>query len=212
MFTRGFLVCALLVAVALTGCAWTGTESQIMPTHTGDPFSRVVVLVDVEDPVLQRDAEKRFVREFDSKGVEAIAYSRLMRPMIEYATDEQMRILEADGADAILFVSRTSSGARSSYVPQRSTTKGKVNPYTGKITAKTTTSGGYTMTKPWANFTVELFNLGSGGVVWIGYSETRGNAYSRSKTLLRSLADKATGQLVKDGIVRSSKPARRKYE
>jgi hypothetical protein len=177
----------------------------VLPSYSGSQYSNIGVLVDVPDPILQRDAEMRFVAELQATGVKAVAYSSLVPLTIRSSPEERLEILEDRGADAVLHVFCTSAGSTSFYVPQTSTLTGSVNPATGDVWATSTTYGGYTMSKPWADYVVELIGLRSGDVVWIGYSETRGNAFADSKTLMRSLADKTADQIVKDGVVASNK-------
>jgi len=202
---KRLLVLVVPLATAFAGCAWTGIESQVLPTYSGSQFSNIGVLVDLPDPILQRDAEKRFVAELQAAGVKAVAYSSLVPLTIRSSPDERLEIFDDRGADAVLHVFCTSAGSTSFYVPQTSTLTGSVNPATGDVWATSTTYGGYSMSKPWADYVVELIGLRSGDVVWIGYSETRGNAFADSKTLLRSLADKTADQIVKDGVVVSSR-------
>ena len=195
----------MAIVIGLAGCAWTGIDTQTTPFYAGEKYEKLAVMVDVSNAGLARDAERRFVSELSGYGVEAIEYSTLMPSTIDYSMEERIDALERAGVDAVLYAACTGAGSSSHYVPRTSTTSGRVNPYTGQVSATTRTYGGYSMSKPWASFTVELLSMSTGDVVWIGYSETSGNAYAGSKTVLRSLADKAAGQLVKDGLVGSRK-------
>ena len=198
------LIAVGLMALLLVGCASTCMRTQTAPDYDGKRYAKLMVWVNEPDGLLMQDAEDRFVRELDSFGVEALTSCALFFPGKEYAFVEQMAVLVEQSIDGVLFVSCTGTWSSSHHVSERTTTRGQVDPVTGNLRATTKTRGGYTVTKPRASFTVELLDVESGDIVWIAYSETKGNAYAGRKTLYRSLVDKAAGQLVDDDLVLQS--------
>lgn len=67
--------------------------------------------------------------------------------------------------------------------------------------SKTTTYGGYTITKPWAQFDAKLFDVSNGQNAWIASTFSGGNAYANFKTVINSFCGKIVEQLIKDGVV-----------
>ena len=195
------LLAAGLLVLLLVGCAVTSMRTQTAPDYGGKRYAKLMVWVDEPDGLLMQEAEDRFVRELGSFGIEAVTSYALFFPGKEYAFAERLAVMVEQSIDGVLFVSCTGTWSSSRHVRERSTTKGWVDRVTGNSRATTKTHGGYTVTKPRASFTVELLDVGNGDVVWVAYSETKGNAYAGRKTLYRSLVDKAAGQLVEDDLV-----------
>ena len=98
----------------------------------------------------------------------------------------------------------TSTATEGTYIPGSSYTSGSVNPGTGTYQSTTSFLGGFAVETPTGYYTARLFDGHTGDVAWVGYAETDGDLGSNYKTLLRSLADKASGDLVTTGVVKGT--------
>ena len=198
----GLLASALATSLFLTGCAYTTMDCRLAPGYEDAHYDKVLVWVDVADGRLRLDAERRFVREFAEKGAIAVAHEALFFPEKEYSSEEFYSVLRDNDVDATLYVFCTGSASQSFYMPGSAHTKGRVNPNTGAYSSTTSFLGGQTIETPIGYYTARLYDAGTGEISWVGYAETEGDVGADTRTLLRSLADKASGELVKEQIVR----------
>jgi hypothetical protein len=203
--------CMLIAFMMLVGgCASTSIRSQA-DTAALRPYPRIMAFVSLADLGLRQDAETVFERELAQCNIECVPSHKLFFPSRQYSDEEAVQLISESSIDAVLIVTLSDTGTSSSYVPQQTYTQAKAqitgNTATGSST--TTTSGGYSIEKPWANFTAQLFDCQTGNVVWVASASTGGNAYASGGTLVRSMADKTVDQLKKDGIVPT--PSGRRY-
>jgi hypothetical protein len=170
-----------------------------------------MAFVSLADIGLRQDAETVFERRLAECNIECMPSHKLFFPSRQYSEEEAGRLISQNSIDAVLIVTLSDAGTSSSYVPQQSYTEAQSqiigNTVSGSST--TTSSGGYSIEKPWASFTAQLFDCQTGHVVWVASANTGGNAYASGGTLVRSMADKTVQQLKKDGIV--PKPSGRRY-
>lgn len=202
---RACIAVALLVCLTVyvfgTGCAYTRLETRRAPGYEDAQYDKVMVWVDIADGVLRVDAEKRFVDEFANKGARAVSCNDLFFPEKQYTTEGFSSILNANSIDATLHVVCTSTATEGTYLPGSAYTSGSINPGTGSFQSSTSFLGGFTVETPTGYFTACLYDGQTGDVAWVGYAETDGDLGSNYRTLLRSLADKASGDLVDEGVV-----------
>ncbi len=203
MFARLLAAGTLVAAFALTGCASTRMNSQTDVAATTASYSKMTVLVAVGDLGQRQKAEKAFQQKLAYHGIECVPSHDLFFPGREHSEEEIAGRLQENGIEAILTVNLSNSGTSSTYVPETSQTK--INAYSvgnsTSGTATTQTYGGYDIEKPWANFTVELWDLSGGAVTWVASASTGGNAWATGNTLLSSMASKTVSQLAKDGVI-----------
>ena len=104
----------------------------------------------------------------------------------------------------ILVAAPADAGTRSAWIPSTTTTQGTAavsgNTVSGRSTS--TTSGGFYVDKPWAQYEAALHAMSSGNVVWIASMTSRGNAFADWGDLARSMAKETSEQLLKDGVVK----------
>ena len=74
------------------------------------------------------------------------------------------------------------------------------NTVSGRSTS--TTTGGYSVDKPWAEYEAVVFDVVSGQTVWIASMKSGGNAFADWGDLARSMAKTTSERLWNDGVVR----------
>ena len=196
-------LCVAVVSLG-SGCAYTKLETRCAPGYEQAQYEKVMVWVDIADGILRLDAERRFVRELTGKGAQAVTYDDLFFPEKQYTPEEFNLTLQANSVDATLHVVATSTATEGTYIPGSSYTSGSVNPVTGSYDSSTSFFGGFTVETPTGYFTARLYDAQTGDVAWVGYAETDGDLGSDYKTLLRSLADKASGDLIDGGVLKAT--------
>ena len=122
-------------------------------------------------------------------------------------------------ADGVLIVRLTEYSEEEVYVPPSSSTyttgtawgdtyyrHNRAYSYgTVDSTSHTTTTGGYTYTKPRVRHEVQLWDVQTGKVAWIGGAFTEGDGRSGYEQLMTSLAKKVAEMLKTEGLLK--KPA-----
>ena len=160
-----------------------------------------------EDLDHRRVAEEKMCRKLDEfQDCECIQYSTLIFPGEEISEKELTGLIEELQIDGILVLQTTGSGSSSYYVPPTTYTSGSTTIPTMQGTkvhgsSTSTTSGGYTASKPWEKFEASLISTRSWHVVWYATGTSKGNTYTNRNDLIRSAAGKAINQLESDGII-----------
>ena len=190
-----------VAALIAFGCASTDISSVNDPAHIGVKYGAIVMVAPFDDIESRRTAEGWFVEEFGELGITAIPSMLILPPTREYTSEEFDAKIVASNADGVMYISLTDSYETQTYVPQSSTTTGSIHVYGSSAYYSETTqhSGGYFVGKPVVKYYLRLIDVESGETAWVASSTTRGNAYASFGTLMFSLADKASKQLLKDG-------------
>jgi len=198
------LIVLILGFAMFAACAATSVRSQTDPQVAGRTFHKIMVLVNFSDLGMRQDAERQFRTTLAVSRVEAVPSSELLFPGRDYSVEEIKKMLADAGIEAVLVVGPAGSGTTASWIPQTKTTEASAtvsgNTVRGQATSRT--YGGYAVQKPWAQFDASLFDVVSGANVWIARMSSRGNAFAGWDDLARSMAKKASAQLLKDRILR----------
>ena len=203
---------ALIAGVAafsiLSGCASTNITSFTDPDYRATHFSRILVVANVADLEWRNRIESRLVQELTKQGAFAIKGIELFPPTRDLDDEEKINRLLHNRIDSYITIDVGETGTQEVYIPQTSSTTkttGSVNVTGSSATyrekSRTTTSGGYTVSKPWAKFTTKLFDVSSGVNAWVATAFTGGNAYANFNTVVNSFCDKIVQQLLRDGLV-----------
>lgn len=193
----------LLLVLGVVGCASTSMSSLVNSNISPREYQRVMVAFPLADLELRQVAEDEFVRRAAVPDRFVPSY-KLFFPGQQYGDEEFVAVLRENNVDAVLMISLSDAGTSSVYVPQGSSTT-TCTTWTssqGCVQASTSTSGGYSLNKPWASFTAALVDLEQSAVVWYATARTGGNAFADSEDLLRSMARKTMETLNGDGVVR----------
>ena len=162
------------------------------------------MIADFADIEYKQAIEEKIKYEADRKNIECL----MSYEMSFMNNDEINEILFKEGVDAVLVILPTASGTNSYYVPPTTETKTKGTiqrdywgHYSFKSKSTTTTSGGYSGTKPWTRVFAELYDIETGDKVWNASASTGGNAWANFKTCLRSAGGKIIVKLDQDGFI-----------
>jgi hypothetical protein len=192
------------VAIVGSGCASTQIRSQLDPQVRGRTYGKLLIWVNVGDLGLRQDAERRFTESLAHLGVDAVRCVETVFPGRTYSDAQWMQLLRDFRAHAILVAADVDSRTCSAWVPQTTSTEGTAtvtgNAVSGRST--TTSSGGFYVEKPWAQFEANLHDVVSGDVLWLAQMNSGGNAFAGWDDLIRSMAKKTSEQLQKDGVIR----------
>lgn len=197
-------VAAVLVAVLLAGCATTRMASQVNREAGGRSFGKVLVHGNFQNLEYRQLAENKLCAELSATGVACLKSAEVFFPGQEYSADQIAERLSELQVDAVLALQPTGSGTSSTYVPQTSHTIGSAtvsgNTVTGSSTTRT--SGGYNISKPWANYEAVLWATSDGKVAWYATAASGGNAFAGWDDLISSASSKTVSKLVSDGVFR----------
>ena len=196
---------AILPAVfCVSACARTSMSSLASPDLRGRVYRNILVVANFSDLALRRDAEDRLAASSAEDHFRFVPSYGVFFPAQQYDSAQVVMLLRQNHIDATLVISPGGTGASTGYVPPTYTTGCTMwSSSSGCTRATTTTTGGYTYSRPWAQFTARLFDAVSGDAVWVATATTGGNAYASGTTLVRSMADKTAAQLLDDGIIRN---------
>jgi hypothetical protein len=202
------LLTALVALVALSCAAGTSISSRFKGEYADKSYKKLLVVGDFSDFGLQEAIESKILRSLERYSIEGVAWHNLVFPGEDPNIDSL--VIKA-GVDAVLILSPGESGFSQTYIPtsSSSTTEGTVAPdfaggYKVKAKTATTTYGGYNVNKPWATFTVGLFDSATGEMVWVAVGRTGGNAFANWKTVVRSMGGKTVVKLAQDGMIGTS--------
>lgn len=202
------LFLTFITILFLSGCASTKMTSFKDPDYQQATFSRILVLANTNDLQDRKKLESQLVEEFSYYKIFALESYKLFPPTRDLSDEDKVELLLKNNIDALISIDVGESGTNEVYVPQTSSetkTKGKVNVYgnTANYKEKSTTTyyGGYTLSKPWAEFETRLYDISNGQMAWIASSYTGGNAYANRNTVINSYCEKTVEQLREDKII-----------
>lgn len=206
MISKAFSL--LFVSILLIGCASTKITTFTDPAYrSGSAFGRILVVAEISDLKWRQKMESRFVGEFGVRGIFAIEGINLFPPTRELSDQEKIDLLLENQIDAFVLIDVGDAGVKQVYIPETGSstqTKGTVSVYGNTATYRerktTTTYGGYTLSKPWAQFQARLYNVSNGENAWVASAFTSGNAYASFNTILNSFCAKTVEQLITDGM------------
>lgn len=218
---RKIVHCALTAGAALVaGCAHTAMTSMPAPDLRGRSFHSVLVFAQIADLGLRQAMENRLWALTsdstwwrDSAGVTVrtptlVPAYRVFFPGRDYTGDEIAAKMRQYGIDATLVITPGERGSTEGFVPPTYSTRcTSFNISYGCQQTTTTTSGGFSYSKPWQEFSARLFDAATGQGVWIATATSSGNAFAHTSDLIQSMADRTIDRLIADGVIgRPSSP------
>ncbi len=197
------LLCELLVGCA----AGTHIVSRANGEYQNRHYKNILVVASFGDIELEDVCEEKFKISLEAHGVNSLVGHEAFFPGKKYAESEIENILKRYEIDGILVIYLENMGINKQYLPSKlvttktgtASTVGNNTFYTEK--SKTEIHGGGEISKPWANFSLELYDLESGEMAWYAQARTGGNAFASYKTVVRSLGGKAVVKLAQDKII-----------
>jgi len=187
------LILASILAIT-TSCATTSMSFLSNPEIRVSSFKKIMVYAPFQDISWRKSMESYFVEEFTKNGKNAISSIEIVSPLKTYTDQEFNALLANAGIDAVISIIIVDSYTDQAYIPQSSTTTGsaRVSGNTIYGQSRTSTSGGYYVSKPRVKFEINLFQSETGVLAWKATAFTAGNAFADTSTLFKSLAAKVT--------------------
>ena len=201
----------IFLAVILSNCASTRLTSFKDPDYKYANFNRILIVVNSNDLEKRLQLETAIVKAFEGTGIYALEGFNLFPPTRVLSDQEKVSLLVENKLDAYISVIVGEIGTEEVYVPPTSSTtktKGNVNVLGNRATyeekSKTTYQGGYSFSKPWAEFETKLYDVSNGRMVWISTSFTGGNALASFNTLINSFSNEIVNRLEKNELILTS--------
>lgn len=205
-------------AFICTGCATTKMHSFVDPDFKAHSYENLMISVQVDQLDQRDDAETLFVKRMSKAQVRCVRALDVLPPTREYNDEQFMGALKEANCDGVMIVRMTQYYEDEYYVPQQSTTTttgtlssntyyhGNSATTSGVMNARshTSTFGGYTYKEPRVRHELQLWDVKSGKMAWIGGTFTKGNRYARFNHLISSLAEEARDALEQEGLVRAA--------
>ena len=170
------IAAAILGAALLAGC---GTVTKIPnawrnPAHEGNPFQKVFVIGVGKNEMNRRLFEDRFATALSAGGaVASPSYGAL--PQSERLTEAQVRgAIEGDDYDGVIVTRLLGIEEETEYVPPRTYTVPRHHGYYGYYGSSwdVVHEPGYFETHTIVRLETNLYDVGTGELVWSGQSET----------------------------------------
>jgi hypothetical protein len=191
-------ILVIIAAFLVTSCATTSISFLNNPEIKLSSFNKIMVFAPFQDISWRKSMESYFVEEFTKKGKNAVSSIEIVSPLKTYTNEEFNTLLMNAGIDAVISIIVVDAYTDQAYIPQTSTTTGSARAYGNTVygQSRTTTSGGYYVSKPRVKFEVNLFETKTGILAWKATAFTAGNAFADTNTLFRSLATKVVEEYI----------------
>ncbi len=196
------------ISFLLAACVSTELSSQTDPDFRGAAFKRVLIIAEFRDLGLRQTAEKKFVHEVREAGGFALTGSMLLPAGRPHSAEDIQRACRKHKLDAFAVISATAAGTTDHYVPPTWQTEGTAHETTdaqGKTTRTETSStvqtGGYTFQTEWAQFSAALHDATSGRLAWTATATSKGNRFTKTKDIAKSIGGKVALSMLTDGIL-----------
>jgi len=206
---RIFIVLASAL-LFLIGCApRTDMTSFVDPAYrSGRNFSSVVVFavgVGLEEKQI---VETAVVEQFSAYKVRAFRGIDVIPPTREVTNQQWADKIVSSGVDTVLIISAGGKDVTETYVPPTyfpGTTTGTAQTfgnttYLNVYQSPGYTTGGYTISKPFAVYSATLIDVASGQTVWKADATSRGNAFATYNDLGLSVANETVAKLIADSL------------
>lgn len=208
------LLILLIPVGAGSGCASTEMRTFTDPDFKDYHCKHVLVAVRLPHLDQQADAEDVFLKKFADTDVRCSRSVDILPPTRQFSDEEMFAVIAEQGIGSVLIIRETQYYEDQVYIPESSTTNtygtlsantyyhGNTASTYGSLNATSYThkSGGYYVSKPRVRHELELYDVASRKVAWIGGAFTRGNAKANFKTLITALASETVKMFKKDGL------------
>jgi len=224
---RALFVASATAAVA--GCAHTSMTSLPAPDLRGRSYHSILVVAQIADLGLKLAMEDRFhsvreqqcIQELRGAGIgtgtpqadsamtaclrihfQFVPSHSVFFPGRDYSSEQVVAAMRQNGIDAELVITPGEAGSAQSYVPPTYTTRcTSYDIFSGCSQTTTTSSGGSSYSKPWAQFSARLFDAADGQAVWVATATFGGNRFAQTSDLVQSMADKTLERLIADKVI-----------
>lgn len=220
-----FLLLCSCLTVGVIGCSTFGSSGNYMtsfpdPAFVGKRFTFIAVHYDSPNLSYRKAVESELVDELRERKVSAVESSTIIPPTRTWDSSGIRNALLAKGIDGYIRIVEVERWTEHRYIPEKQTTQVKREAEAKKVpdtkrkygeskrdsvtrvteteTTTTTTSGGYTQEITWWRFNVELVDLASGKVAWLGSKSICGSVSYEAE----NFSEKVAEQLREDGMVK----------
>ncbi len=159
------------LAVIVSACASTTLDMTWRdPTYEGRPFATILVVGSADSSDNRRIFEDILVSELKGRGVEAVASHTLIPGVGDVTRDKVVEAVKTSGADSVLSTRLVGIETKAAQVPVPSPGAGSMDLYRyyAPMEPQTTVRQDYQV----ANLESNLFDAGTGKMVWWGRSQT----------------------------------------
>lgn len=222
--TRYNLLALLPLFSLAVGCGVTGGTTNYLtsfpdPAFIGTRYTSVAVHFDSPNLYYRKAVETQLVEELRERKNSAIESSMIIPPTRTWDSASIHGTLAAAGIEGYIHIVETDSWVEHTYIPEEQKTtikregtekkvpekkrrgEGKQDSVTRTVeteTVTTTTSGGYTRETTWRTFRIELVDVATGRVAWLGTKSIEGSVSYEA----RDFGERVAGQLHADGLMR----------
>lgn len=208
----------------ITGCGIMGSSTNYMasfpdPAFIGIRYTSVAVHFDNPNLFYRKAVESKLVEELRERKNSAVESSMIIPPTRSWDSASIYGALAAAGIEGYIRIVETDSWIVHTYVPEKQETKVKREGTEKKVpqkkrrgeekqdsvirtveteTVTTTTTGGYTRETTWHAFRIELVDVATGKIAWLGTKNIEGSVSYKAQ----DFGEKIAGQLHVDGLMR----------
>lgn len=198
----------LIIPLFLISCATTKISSFVNPDIDISNYKSILVFGNIRDIEIRKTVESDIVSVFLENNINCISSINILSPLKDYSEQERKEILIKNKIDGIMTVCIISSGENSAYIPQQTHTNYSSQYVNGQLISipYTTTSGGYSVSYPKADFEITLTDIASGKLAYKATANSEGDEFSDMKTISRSLAKEIIKEYISLVSKRTNKP------
>ena len=198
----------LIILLFLISCATTKISSFINPDIDISNYKNILVFGYIRDIEIRKTLESDIVSVFIENNLNCISSINIFSPLKDYSEQEREEILIKNNIDGIITVCIISSGENSVYIPQQTHTNYHSQYVNGQLISipYTTTSGGYSVSYPKANFEITLTDIASGKLAYKATANSEGDEFSDMKTISKSLAKEIVKEYISLISGKNNKP------
>jgi hypothetical protein len=184
------------------GCIGTKITSQKNTQLPDRHYERLLVICCFTDLELRQRAENKFCSDINRLSIcECLKSYELFFPGKEYSADEVAKLLAENKIDGILTLQTTDRGVKSQYIPNHQSQTQTFMKDTIMERTTTTNYGGYSVSKPWEKYVINLFSILDNQVAWYATASSSGNAYTSWGNLIETASNTTVKKLINDGVI-----------
>ena len=198
----------VIILLFLTSCATTKISSFINPDIDISNYKNILVFGNIRDIEIRKTLESDIVSAFIENNLNCISSINIFSPLKDYSEQERKEILIKNNIDGIITVCIISAGENSASIPQQTYTNYSSQYVNGQLISipYTTTSGGYSVSYPKADFEITLTDIASGKLAYKATANSEGDEFSDMKTISRSLAKEIVKEYISLISGKNNKP------
>lgn len=172
------------------------------PRWGGKTYNKILIAPRGVSLMKAKEIQATYQKIFGKYGVSTIPETEIILPTRKYGAKEIAQVLNKNGVDGILMIYLTNVWAETTTTPVSYRTTGYVSG--SNVYAQTYKYGGNTVTRLRQENNIRLVDAKKFQAVWVASTNTGGNGYAGSETLLYSLAMKTLKQLQSEGLIKTT--------